>query len=201
MAMINTRTLFAAAIALLGVLHVHARPVVAQTTGIKVHGDWTIEVRRPDNTIVTRREFRNALETQGGRHLASLLARSTENGSWYWLVTLEMPGGLPPCNQGCITGETVPAAFLTSQAQQAGLNIVIPGNLSVSTSDAKVVLVGSFTAEHDGDISKVSTVLMRCSSGGSCDSASLAPFSSTTLDAIRVTAGQIVQVKVTVSFS
>lgn len=53
-----------------------------QHEGIKVHGHWTIEVRDADGTLVTHREFENALTSSGGGELARYLARSSTVGQW-----------------------------------------------------------------------------------------------------------------------
>ena len=58
------------------------RPSLAQTStdeaqGIKVHGHWTIEVRDPDGTLVTYREFENSLTAAGGQFLAALMGGTT----------------------------------------------------------------------------------------------------------------------------
>ncbi|MEA3511148.1 MAG: hypothetical protein U9R51_06910 [Actinomycetota bacterium] len=42
--------------------------------GIQVHGHWTIEVRNPDGSLDEHIEFDNALEADGARLLAELLA-------------------------------------------------------------------------------------------------------------------------------
>ena len=48
--------------------------------GIKVHGHWIIDVRNPDDTLVTHREFENALVP--GNPLARILARQQTVGVW-----------------------------------------------------------------------------------------------------------------------
>src|SRR5215469_7481393 len=48
------------------------------SVGIKVHGHWTIDVRNPDGTLVTHREFENSLipgSGFGAGALATFLAR------------------------------------------------------------------------------------------------------------------------------
>ncbi len=47
--------------------------------GIAVHGHWTIEVRNPDGTVVTRREFENALQPGGYAPLAALIAGNSSS--------------------------------------------------------------------------------------------------------------------------
>ena len=63
--------------------------------GIQVHGDWVIEVRDPDGTLVTHREFRNALEGFGDDALADFLGRQTSVGLWQ--VGLHALTGDNPC--------------------------------------------------------------------------------------------------------
>ena len=50
--------------------------------GIQIHGHWTIEVREPDGTLVTHREFDNALVATGPETLASILSRQRSPGLW-----------------------------------------------------------------------------------------------------------------------
>src|SRR5947208_12840021 len=58
--------------------------------GIKVHGHWTIEVRNPDGTLVTHREFENALTSDGGFALSAVLGRALTLG--LWRIQLEVWG-------------------------------------------------------------------------------------------------------------
>src|SRR6266508_5833565 len=50
--------------------------------GIQVHGDWVIEVRNTDGSLAERREFENALTSQGQILLAGSLAREFHPGVW-----------------------------------------------------------------------------------------------------------------------
>ena len=50
--------------------------------GIKVHGDWVIEVRQPDGTLVQRREFENKLLPMGAEMIAKILAREFTVDVW-----------------------------------------------------------------------------------------------------------------------
>src|SRR6266540_6947675 len=43
--------------------------------GIQVHGDWVIEVRNADGSVAERREFENALHSQGQQFLTNVLGR------------------------------------------------------------------------------------------------------------------------------
>jgi hypothetical protein len=94
-------------------------PPSGTSTGIKVHGHWIIEVRNPDGSLVTHREFENEIQIAGVATLASLLARRATPGAW--AIGLGDPVS-PPCtssmgfvsfavyytgaaSQGCFIGE------------------------------------------------------------------------------------------------
>jgi hypothetical protein len=50
-----------------------------------VHGHWTIEVRNPDGTLATHREFENNLiggNYDGAAFIAAVLSRTVTVGSW-----------------------------------------------------------------------------------------------------------------------
>lgn len=119
--------------------------------GIKVHGHWTIEVRNPDGTLVSHREFENSLLPSAA--LASILAR--QNSVGLWEVGLNV-GGTPPQTNNCLA---IPC-----------LNIAEPGyffgsssnNLSVTASGNSLVLSGTITADQSGTISEVQTVGIGC---------------------------------------
>lgn len=64
---------------------------------IKVHGHWTIDVRNPDGTLVTHREFENALTSEGSTTLGRLLVRQQTSGGW--LVRLENRNGDDACEE------------------------------------------------------------------------------------------------------
>jgi hypothetical protein len=57
--------------------------------GIQVHGDWVIEVRDPDGTLVEKREFEN--EFVGQDAIASTLASEKRIGPWF--IELEREDG------------------------------------------------------------------------------------------------------------
>lgn len=50
--------------------------------GIKVHGHWTIDVRNPDGTLVSHREFENAMTPYGRSELVLLMIRQTVWSTW-----------------------------------------------------------------------------------------------------------------------
>jgi hypothetical protein len=94
--------------------------------GIKVHGHWTIEVRNPDGTLVTHREFENSLTpfgNGGAQLLAALLSRTLTTGGW--AVFLTNGGG------GQIT---IAEAGSTGAAQCATLASDFPTAVGCSTN-------------------------------------------------------------------
>ncbi len=80
----------------------------APKEGITVHGHWTIDVRQPDGTLVTHREFENALTAQGAALIADLLAGRVVPSNWrIGLVTENLDDS--PCmeNNGAPTSCTM----------------------------------------------------------------------------------------------
>ena len=83
--------------------------------GIKVHGDWTIEIRNPDGTVASRHVFKNALVPGGGdTALARLLGRTLAPFHWrvshrrlLWdRVVPVLPGAAtPPDGFPCVVTE------------------------------------------------------------------------------------------------
>lgn len=64
--------------------------------GIKVHGHWTIEVRNPDGSLVTHREFENSLvpgNSGGGPFLSLVLSRGISVGTWEIQLLPSPPSG------------------------------------------------------------------------------------------------------------
>jgi hypothetical protein len=129
--------------------------------GIKVHGDWTIELTNPDGTSGGRYQFKNALQESGGQVLAHLLGATlgsptTARGSW--IVELGTNSAAPhgvsggPCDgpAPCILVEqdTLPHdALITVTSTQ-----VLPGH----AADA-IRLNGSVVATQNADIGFVLT--------------------------------------------
>lgn len=164
-------------------------PIDAQTSGIEVHGHWTITVREPDGTLVSRTEFQNALVHSGQNSLALLLDGSIL--AQYWRVELAAPsGGTEPCTDSatdlpCIV--TNGPTTMTSEFQ----------NLSVGTdvSVTMTILEGQATAANTTAIGSVGTFMVS-------NHGTTREFTRKELAAPpAVQAGQIVQVRVEFSFS
>jgi hypothetical protein len=163
--------------------------------GIQVHGHWVIEVRNPDGTLATRREFENDLEQPNGAFfLMELLATRATAGNWK--VYLGGPSDGPcDANRKCVV----------VQPGDSDLPHFFP-TLIVTSVAENLVLSGSAIASADGDISEVATGLVKCDSSVAptdCFTQGNAPaFTRTTLPSpVPVTAGQQIQVSVMISFS
>jgi hypothetical protein len=197
-----------------------------QREGIKVHGHWTIDIRNPDGTLATHREFENALiKTSnfpggwtGATLLAGWLSRATQPGRWQ--ILLWGPGGTGIA--GGPNANPAQGGLLPSPCSLiGGTNPCLVrepgdgGNLTVgfNVAPASVELAGTATATVNGSIGAVHTVnvLAAClnSQGnpsvpdGVCQVAPLdMPFTGTPLaQPIPVVAKQIIQVTVTLTFS
>ena len=195
--------------------------------GIKVHGHWAIDVRNPDGTLVTHREFENSIQASGSASLVSLLAGNQLPGPWQvdligspqpceWPVTGAAPGfsvGPEPCvivpSNTVVNGVALPSGKTQVDA--------ISFTLTVTASSGQLVLNGSVTAATTTSISSVATVLSPCINGGPITANGVspttlpcptllfpipAPFTSATLtQGVPVSAGQTIAVTVTISFS
>jgi ketosteroid isomerase-like protein len=169
-------------------------PADGATEGIAVHGHWTISVVR-DGEVVERREFENALVSEGATHLSVLLAGNTTAGNWMILVSAPGTGAL------CV-GETLDGfcQILEDDAE-----------VTVSTADdgsggLQLVLEGSDTAARDGDITRVATLQATCASdtaAAACTfEGSRENFTATDLDpTIAVQNGDRIDVTVEISFN
>ena len=182
-------------------------------SSIRLHGHWTIEVRETDGRIVKRHEFDNALQDQ--RALLAIFGRVHSAGHWY--VSLgDLYGDGEPCLSGtpavpttCTLQEPGDARVYSGSTKLSVLSVALEG----SPSPNRLVLLGTFTAQNTGQISAVSTGL------GVCDPAvapstpctnglaysltfhAFAPTGPLGVGPIPVTAGQVVQVRVEISFS
>lgn len=175
----------------------------ASHQGIKVHGHWTVEVRNPDGSVVTHREFENSLFPSPA--LASILGRQVASG--FWTIFL-YPGTV--CgntnNAGCSIAEPANTCCLYNST-----------NLSVTVSGNSFVLSGTVVATGGGSITTVQTDSQACPNtvapSAPCQSYNSGPnfgfgagagfiFTSTNPSpAISVAAGQTVAVTVNISFS
>lgn len=138
-----------------------AAPPGPGVEGLKVSGHWTIEVREPDGRLVSRTEFENALNTVvGTESLARFLARDKSPGLW----SVELTGS-PYSNTPCLSGTNPLYCFIIESANTDVTGPTWFKTLVVSlTSDSKVRLSGTATAQRDGNVGNVATGVSRCQS-------------------------------------
>lgn len=167
--------------------------------GIKVHGHWTIEVRNPDGALVAHHEFENSY--QGGNFLPLVLARSQSVGPWAIILTAN--------STSVCAGGVSPGCFMVEPAYPGARSQFPNTSLTLSSSGTAAVLMGSTTAASSGSIVSVATSNVLCApttapaspcSGGG--GSIIGNVTGTNLATpIAVSAGQIIQVTVAISFS
>jgi hypothetical protein len=176
-----------------------------QKEAIKVHGYWTIEVRNPDGTLATRREFENALGTHASLVLAQFLGRQATPGLWY----IQLNACPSPCvsawnGAGRIAEQNLPLTVAPNVSKTLEVSVPMAG-----ANARRLVLSGRITAETNGAIGNVETRMRFCqpsASPGICGDgnteASEVIMTGTNLSTPQeLVTGQIVQVTVVISFS
>jgi hypothetical protein len=184
-----------------------AGPTRAGAQGIHVSGKWSIVVRRPDGTVVSRQRFENALLLGGQGLLADFLSRTKTVGRWEITLTRPAVAGVPQptiCNVRCELVEVSdPYTF-------GGVDIFHVLNVTEGTGFdlGKVILKGSFTATQTGEIHTVQTRLSDCPATtapspacGNTGSSSAFTHKDISATPLAASAGQQVDVTVTISFS
>jgi hypothetical protein len=184
-----------------------SEPTGGPKEGIKVHGHWTIDVRNPDGTLVSHREFENALTTNGAALLARFIGRV--NTPFQWFVALTSDAGLTngPCGDGgpgiCTIVEQNDVSFTDAPNRFLNLTVTVPTGNSANAN--KLVLSGSATTGTSaGQVLTVSTGLTACPAGtNSCPNTTLQVLmtQATLSSPVNTAPGQIVQVTVVISFS
>lgn len=180
----------------------HGVSVGAQQGTIKVHGHWTIDIRNPDGQVVAHREFHNALSGDGASALVAWLAGTSTPGPLAVVVDssvnhpCEVPGYHTP--KGCYI---VPPDW-----ERFSYPAYCPCFRNLTrTEEPGVAWSGQATADQDSQIDTVSTFVGLCTadtSPANCvNPLDIRSFTGTTIAPIPVAEGQIIQVKVTLSFS
>jgi hypothetical protein len=193
-----------------------------------VHGHWTIDVRNPDGALVSHNEFENELTAfmrTGTSVLAATLGRRATVGQWM----IRLAGGVGvgdqvgPCTVTRLTNnipDTIPAACdivePTSPNVDGATQVFKTLALTVPTANVfgvfetgTVELSGSVTASSTTQIGHVMTFIGLCDTNtlpAACAPAvgagDIRMFTGKYLDAPVVgQIGQIIQVKVVLSFS
>jgi hypothetical protein len=181
----------------------------AHKEGIKVHGHWTIDVRNPDGTLVTHREFENALELTGARATARMFARQLSPGVWEIEVANFPLAAGGPCvidsvPRPCWIAEAT-SPFPNSPTYFKTLTLTVTP-MGEQNADA-LVLSGTATASNASQINFVRTIMRICAPTtptATCLGDGVNEYNMTRADLatpINVVATQIIQVTVVISFS
>jgi hypothetical protein len=186
--------------------------------GITVHGHWAIDVRQPNGTLVTHREFENALTSRGGNDIALVLSRQGLVSNWSIILTSDTVfdgfnfNSTPASNlnQPCLLSSPVSCVIVEQGFGNSYGTSETFDNLLLRGDLAGLHLSGTATAARTGQIIMVAGQLAACgySSGtAACvDPAGrqFAPhiFSVATLEPpIPVVLNQLIQASVTYTFS
>jgi hypothetical protein len=163
-----------------------------QNEGIKVHGEWTIDVFNPDGSLASHHEFKNAFASHlgGTTFMNGVLSRAKRVGLWQ--ISL---GGTPACySNGAPCWIVEPGTPIEGGA----LSVSVP---ATGPNAGKFVLSGSTTAPRAAQISVVQTGTDDCPPTGTCTSSSFGFTQKVLPTPIDLVEGQIIQVTVVISFS
>lgn len=181
--------------------------------GIKVHGQWTIEVRNPDGKLVIHREFENEFTLgpgQGSTLLTDLLGRTLIAGAWD--VGLVTNGGSGSMHMD--EPNTTQASICSSAACSPTLSVVAgtsqnPGVLTLTGYVAVPAGQTSITGVQTDNLACIPTLTPSACltvsylnvNQGSSGQANVYPFTQTTLATpITIAPGQVVQAAVNISY-
>jgi hypothetical protein len=163
---------------------------------IQVHGHWIIDVRNPDGTLAAHHDFQNALLPSGQQVLSYLVSNASSIVTWDLRLRASQLDGSGPCApNGADTSCYIagPGSLLPT-IMQNGPNVFTTGSF-VRTAAGALEISGNITAATAQAIGHVESVAELAGA------LSLQPFSARELATpIQVAAGQIVYVKVIVTF-
>ena len=189
-----------------------AAPAKLGHEAIKVHGHWVLQVKNADGTLGERREFENSL-ADGGRFLVTVLAGSFVPGDY----AVDLSG--TACSGCYIINSTWPANNGFTQGAPTSATLLTTYNSTIiGGSVNSIVLAGFIPPPNSGMLSQVAVIYSACISNvnnvtpstitpaacatGPAQQIASGYFTSTTLASpLPVSAGQIVMVTVTISFS
>jgi hypothetical protein len=131
-----------------------------KAVGIKVHGQWTLQVRTPAGRVVRTERFHNEL-LGGSSMLSRFLDRSESVGRWQ----IVLQGSDQPCistqfSQPAVCLSTEPDAY-SPDIGHAFKNLAI-SRLGPTGGETGIRLAGTVIADRDGTISQVYTEQLPC---------------------------------------
>ncbi|MGH9139592.1 MAG: hypothetical protein ACRD2I_00470 [Vicinamibacterales bacterium] len=191
-------------LALVPIVRAQTMPGDRRNDAIRINGHWMIDVLDADGTLAERREFDNALTPTGGGILSRILTQT--NGLARWTIELGAFNG-GPCSGGTFNGINTNSCYMVdAQATPVLAGTAVFRTLTAAIggpNNVQLILTGTVTAATAGEIDFVSTVQSLCANTvAGCNLPAINDrFTGHTLDTpVLVTAGQIIQVTVTISF-
>jgi hypothetical protein len=179
-----------------------AEPGGGQSEGIKVHGDWTIEVRNADGSLASRHQFRNALvvaDLGGSSLLAGLLANYYSDP--IWTVSLYGPNTTGPC-RNADSPDPWPCHITEARSPFSGTEYSKDLTLSLPLQGSQHRPLGTLELSGSTTAARAGTIVLVNSSWYVQARNTFGTFTMKALpQAIEVNAGQTIQVKVVFSFS
>jgi hypothetical protein len=193
-----------------------------------MHGRWVIDIKNPDGTLVEHRDFENALEQDGQGLLIGLMSGYLIPGDY--MIVMGAQSGNAPCTatyQFCGIARSLSTypglGYCSVYYCATGLTYTYNlGTGGLNSGPFSMVLAGSITANQTGTIGTVYSLISTCanigysttanpstletSSPASCVTQTspepwYGPLSLASITPVAVTAGQIIQVTVTITFS
>jgi hypothetical protein len=189
--------------------------------GIHVHGHWAIDVRNSDGTLAEHRDFENSYT---GTALPALLGGTNSPADVAIVFTAQsnFQGGctvVPPGPAGepnfCVIGvNTNVGTSLTEGCPYVGCFSGATNSLvSVAGGYSALVVTGTIVASQNGAIGTVGTAVGTCYAGNASGLSPVSPqtctesangqqrLTQTSIPILNVTSGQILTLKVTITFS
>ena len=168
--------------------------------GIKVHGHWVLEIKNPDGSVASRKEFENSLNPfTGAPLLFSLLDGGATVGPWAVSISV---AGVPPS----VLSVAQTAAGCSGVLGSGGL---CSNSLTLSAAASGLVFQGTTpAATAGGPINSVTTEVFTCAgniSPQSClaQTGAFPGFVGLTVasPAVNIQVGQNITVTVTINFT
>lgn len=184
--------------AAVGAFSSSAKSGAPRSDSVKLHGNWTIQVRNPNGRIVSTTRFHNDLTFGGQDFLAKVFARQVTVGGWMSFLSGDACSGAPFC-QLVESGDTAigPESYVFKN-----LTVAVGTGADVN----KAVFRGSAVADQTGSITAVQLLPRQCAptapTSPTCYAGGGASVTFRTLPTpIAVVPGQQVLTTVKVSFS
>lgn len=191
------------AAAAFGAFSSSVRSSAAGVDSVRVHGNWTIAVLSKSGKVVRTYRFHNDFQLgqfSGDAAFSGILSGGNAPGDWD--VSLQGTACANVIGSFCQLFEPdANTTLFDPTADRKNLTVSVP---TTGTDAFKVVLSGNLPAPLDGQITRVSTGLQRCSTsstvGQDCGAGYNAITDRTLASPISVSAGQNMVVTVKISF-